>query len=185
MAKKGNREQLFEVGDHQEAARRISHGEDQVQCLAPCLGRSHWRFFRGESSCSRDAMEFSLRQDWLNKALGQGAKLAKALGGEPEALVHALKFRGRTIVVQTSLIDEARPWEKLFKVRWGVAVPTAKRSAEEPASTRDFWAEFCFRMKTALAEEPEKFAANIESCEIAKASTMACAEPRAPKRLRI
>lgn len=130
-------------------------------------------------------MEFSLRQDWLNKALGQGAKLGTALGGEPEAMIHALKFRGRTIVVQTCLIDEARPWERLFDVRWGVAMPTAKRSAEEPASGRDFWAEFCFRMKAALAEEPEKFAAKIEGCEIAKASEMACAEPSARRRLRI
>lgn len=153
MAKKDRGEHEFEVGDHREAARRISCGEDEVRRLTPCAGRSHWRFFRGDSSCSRDAMEFSLRQDWLDKALGKGEPLAKVQGGKPEAVIHALKFRGRTIVVQTRLIEDAYSWEKSCDVRWGVAAPRAVkgRSAATIGATKDFWAEFCFRMKAALA----------------------------------
>lgn len=97
-------------------------------------------------------MEFSLREYWGDNALAEGEPPAKVWAASPRPVIHALKFRGRTIVVQARLMDDACSWEKSCDVRWGVPAPrhVNGRSTATLGATKDFWAEFYFRMTAAL-----------------------------------
>lgn len=177
---------LFEVANHRHWADQVINGAAVIERVAPCEGKSHWRFFRKASSGARDAMESSQVRAWLEKALGEGVEIGRGLHGKPTAVLHALKFKGHVVMVQNSLLGNSAPWSERSDVRWGVLAPKRgeRGLVEASCAAKDFWAEFCFLMKEALEHEPEKFLAKIER-EAICGSVARIAPAAASKRLRI